>query len=498
MKLLPFQEQAANAIKKLFATQQRVLLQSATASGKTVIAASIIRDHLKEAGSNRVLCLVNLQALIGQFYTTVEAFGNPVSVLHDLITRSPAGDFYKCDPKRRVLLTMPETYLNTINNTNGLDWNRNWRPTLIVIDEAHKGTSSNFQIIRDLFPTAKILGLTATPYREKNGEGESLTEWYGNNLVTTTSVDELIKLGRLVQPRYFEFPNDTHMVDTWKRLTEKQSNNSTIVFTKNTRHSFAVKDAFLAQGIAAEVITAGTDTDPDFYVTTQTPLQRQRIYDAFEAGEIKVLISVNALCEGFDCPRARFCLLLRTVGNHALYHQMVGRVLRAHETKSDAYVVDFERNIAEHGFVEHYAWSLTAPIPNNAFVRDSDSTMTRETLLKKTGVFYCCDRCSHVYDIKKTAVCTICRTPHNVKVVERIDRMFEIEFGKSLDKPAFQQFTSRYSAARTGGLVYGTPAHVIFKKQTGLDIFDATGQLNEKYVWLDRAIGKSPSDLVQI
>lgn len=498
MQLLSFQEQAATKIKELLATQQRVLLQSATASGKTVITADVIAHYLKQNSNNKILCLVNLQALIGQFYTTVQAFGNPVSVLHDLITRSPAGDLYKCDPKRRVLLTMPETYLNTINNTNTLSWDRNWQPTLIVIDEAHKGTSSNFQIIRDLFPDAKILGLTATPYREKNGEGESLTEWYGDNLITTVSVEELIRLGRLVQPKYYSFANDAHVVDTWKQLVDQKINQSTIVFTKNTRHSFAVKDAFLAQGITAEVITAGTDTDPDFYVTTQTPLQRQRIYDAFEAEKIKVLISVNALCEGFDCPRARFCLLLRMVGNHALYHQMVGRVLRAHDSKKDAYVVDFERNIAEHGFIEHYAWSLDAPIPNNAYVRENGSTMTRETMLRKTGVFYCCDRCSHVYDIKKTSKCVICNTPHAVQVVERIDRMFELEFGRTLDKSTFQQFASRYSAARTGGMIYGTPAHVIFKKQTGLDIFDDAGQLNEKYVWLDRAIGKSPSDLVQI
>ena len=510
--LLDFQHVAVAKLKALFASASRILLQSATGSGKTVIAGKFVSDYLAEDPNHKVLCLVALQALVTQFHETVENFGVKVSVLHDEITRAKDGTKFPVSTSagfydNRFLLTMPETFLNTVGQIgkNKLFYDVDWMPTLILIDEAHKGTSKFFQLIRDMFPDAKVLGLTATPYRDKNEEGEHLTEWYGDNLVTTISVRELIDMGRLVQPFYFSKDSDAHVVATWLELTLGDPNKGTIVFTRDTRHSFALKDAFVANGVSAEVITAGTDADPTFVVNPQTPNQRQAIYSAFDRGEVDVLISVNALCEGFDSPRAKYCFLNRGIGNHALYQQMIGRVLRAFKDKLNAIVVDFHDNIKAHGHIEDYQWTLSAEVPDNLFIRNKGemAEINYDTFTRKSGVFYRCESCDHVFDIKKSARCTHCRTVAKVSVKDRVDNLALRELGVILDKNLMEKIQAKYPAARRKDIVgkgtsYETCAQAMFKKHCKLDVFDATGDLRPEFGFMDALVGKKISDIIEV
>lgn len=504
-QLLEFQQAAVARIKALFASASRILLQSATGSGKTVIAGAFVADYLAENPNHKVLCLVGLQALVTQFHETIQNFKVPVSVLHDEITRAKDGTRFTCDYKRRFLLTMPETFLNTVAQINQLTYDPDWMPTLILIDEAHKGTSEFYQLIRDMFPEANILGMTATPFRDKNKSGEHLTEWYGDNLITTISVRELIDMGRLVQPKYFSLESDAHVVETWKRLTQGETNKGTIVFTRDTRHSFALKEAFEANGVTVRVITAGTDSDPNFYITPQTPNQRSAIFREFDTGEVDVLISVNALCEGFDSPRAKYCFLTRGVGNHALYHQMVGRVLRAYKDKDFGYIVDFHDNIKSHGHIEDYQWSLDEIIPDNLFLKGTgrEVTVSLETFTRKSSVFYRCESCNHVYDVKKAARCTHCRAPANVKVESRVDELFLRQSGIVADKALLEKIASKFPAARRKevigkGTSYETCAQKVFRNQCKLDCFDETGELRPEFAFLDVIVGKKPSDIVEV
>lgn len=422
---LGFQVAAVAAVAAKFSSAKRVLMQSATGSGKTVMAGMFLKNYLAQPGA-KVLVLVNLQALVGQFHDTLRDFGMSVSVLHDEIKSNKDGERYSLDYTRQVLLTMPTTFKNTRGGQNGLPWDDTFEPTLILIDEAHKGTSADFQFIRDLYPNALVLGLTATPYRAKNEEGECLVaDWYGDNVVFTVSVRDLIDMKRLVQPLYVECKADDHVVNTWLRETAGHTNRRTIVFTGTTKESVALEKAFTQAGISTRIITSGSDDGVDFYVTSQTPLQRQVIYNDFDAGRVEVLISVSALCEGFDSPLAKFCFLKRRVGNHAFYHQMVGRVLRWHDSKDGhAVVVDFHGNRREHGCIVDYQWSLEATKPSNAFVERAE-TMSKSLFLKKTNVYHACSACNHVYDIKVRKTCNHCDTAHDVKLAITYAEMLE-------------------------------------------------------------------------
>lgn len=305
MKLYDFQIDARNAVLSKLKQTNAVLLQSATASGKTVIAASLTSEHLKEDFHNKVLVLVNLQVLVGQTSDTLLALGVDNAVLHDEITETKNGRKLEFKPSRTIL-TMPETLINTILGKNDLIWDSSFVPTLIIIDEAHKGTSSRYQQIRDMFPNAKIVGLTATPYRDQNEEGEHLTEWYKDNLITTISIQDLIKIGRLVQPKYHSIDyNEEQLIEVWKKYTTGHKNKQTIIFTQDTQHSLKLNEVFQKAGIKSQIVTSGSDVGEQ-YVTKQTVKQRNKIYKQFEDEELTVLISVVALCEGFDAPTLNF------------------------------------------------------------------------------------------------------------------------------------------------------------------------------------------------
>ncbi|WP_350542013.1 helicase-related protein, partial [Psychrobacter sp. CAL495-MNA-CIBAN-0180] len=59
----------------------------------------------------------------------------------------------------------------------------------------------------------------------------------------------------------------------------------------------------------------------------------ERILQAFESKQIKVLVAVDMINEGFDVPDADVLILSRVVASFGLYRQLCGRVLRPRKGK---------------------------------------------------------------------------------------------------------------------------------------------------------------------
>ena len=65
------------------------------------------------------------------------------------------------------------------------------------------------------------------------------------------------------------------------------------------------------------------------------------------------------LTEGWDMPEVGCCILARPTKKMGLYRQMIGRVLRPAEGKTDAIVLDHCGAVFRHGFVEDpVEWTL--------------------------------------------------------------------------------------------------------------------------------------------
>lgn len=90
--------------------------------------------------------------------------------------------------------------------------------------------------------------------------------------------------------------------------------------------------SFIDQGIKAACITGNT-SDKD----------RDIIFEQYKRKEIQVLTSVQVLKEGWDCPSAEVCLMLRPTLSRVFYQQVMGRVLRLDPENKDkrALIVDF-------------------------------------------------------------------------------------------------------------------------------------------------------------
>ena len=250
---------------------------------------------------------------------------------------------------------------------------------LLVIDEAHHvGADSYLRIIdytMKLNPACKLLGVTATPNR---GDRKALKGVF-TNCADQISIKELIDTGFLVRPRSFvidigtqddlkkvkrtaqDFDMDEvakimdravlneRVVEEWKKLAEDRQ---TVVFCSTMAHADHVREAFEAAGVSCG------------WVHHQlSEKARADILAAFDQGELRVIVNVAVLTEGWDCQPASCIILLRPSSFKSTMIQMIGRGLRKVDPerypgvqKDDCIVLDFGTSILLHGSIEQEVW----------------------------------------------------------------------------------------------------------------------------------------------
>lgn len=246
-------------------------------------------------------------------------------------------------------------------------------PDFLICDECHHILAKTYREILDAFPNAYLLGVTATP--ERLG-GITLCDVF-NSMVTSLSVDELIKLGNLTPFRYFA-PNNTDQPDLSDiKITAGDYNNaqlaramadkkiiggivdnykkfaagkSTICYCVNVDHSKTVADAFMDAGIIAAHCDGNTPA-----------AERDNIVDHFRRGHIQVLCNAELFGEGFDVPHMQAVILARPTQSLTLYIQQALRPLRPdpHDPNKVAVIIDHVQNYLRHGFPnQNHRWTL--------------------------------------------------------------------------------------------------------------------------------------------
>ena len=506
MEDFAFQDVAvATMVSKLIANKhstQSILLVSATGSGKTYIAGRAIKEIMAQ-GFGPYLSVVNTQPLVGQTYRELEGLGIRVSVVHNELFGDEFGKF-EMGWHGDVVITMPETFRNTHKGKNALEFDEKFNPYLIWFDEAHKSTSEIFQYIRDMYPEARLLGTTATPYRDQNKEGERLTDWY-DETINTVSVAELIRIGRLVQPVYLSYDDTKHLVNEWKKVVEHKTNKSTIVFVYDTKAAVSYLKSFQAAGISAEIITGGSElvTIGGKPLPPQTPKQRNEINAKFTSGEITVLITVNALCEGWNNKRAEICILARKMGNPSIYDQSIGRVMRAYTdgnyTKTSCIVMDFFGNVMDPklGRVEDRDWDEVGDGRDILVVRNG-SKITSEALESRRIVYHACENCNHVYNIKKSMTCTNeeCKKPAGIEIYSTLkDKVYPLFNPK--DKEHLSNIIGHILKISTMPDEQKIRAIAVFNAKTarGKTVIDDDGNLMMDFKFLEALYGLKAKDL---
>lgn len=224
-------------------------------------------------------------------------------------------------------------------------------------------------------PQARGIGWTATP-RRPNGQslGRSISGVF-DALVVGPSMRELITQGYLCEYIIYGLPNaiDTSGIqissstgdlnstqlrdaahraqitgDLVKHYKKYASGKRTVVFAVDVALATEYAEAYTAAGIPAGVLHAKTsDTD------------RVNLLDKFERGEILVIVNVDVLGEGFDCPAIECVQMARPTESYNLFVQQFGRALRILAGKNCGIVIDHVGNIGRHGLPDApREWSL--------------------------------------------------------------------------------------------------------------------------------------------
>ena len=249
------------------------------------------------------------------------------------------------------------------------------RLDLLVVDEAHHAVADSYRRIidrvREANPDARIFGVTATPNR---GDKKGLREVF-DNVADQVRLGELIASGHLVPPRTFVIdvgvqdelrsvrktmsdfdmaevagimdraPVTDEVIRHWK---EKAGDRQTVVFCSTVAHAEHVTDAFRAAGVSAALIHG------DLAAET-----RKAILADYATGDIRVVVNVAVLTEGWDHPPTSCVVLLRPSSYKSTMIQMVGRGLRTVDPeehpgilKTDCVVLDFGTSSLIHGTLE--------------------------------------------------------------------------------------------------------------------------------------------------
>lgn len=339
--LRPYQTECVEAISSYYKKGiYRQLVSLPTASGKTVIFASLIaRMNL------RALVIVTSIEILNQ---TIEKFNMIAPNLSIGVINAEKKQFDK-----DVTIT---TFQSAIQENTAKELS-NQKFQILVADECHhRATDASRELLNALgfgSQTNKLLiGFTATAFRS---DGKGLGEVF-DKIVFERSTKDMIADGWLVKPFALKIKTDLDLtkveqssgdfeakslasvMDTVQinnlvvsTYQEKAFGRKTIVFCVNVQHAHNLTKKFQAQGISASVIH-GEMLKPE----------RDSIITAFKDGRIQVLVNCQILTEGFDVPETDCIIVARPTKSRGLYTQMVGRGLRLFPNKRDCIIFDFD------------------------------------------------------------------------------------------------------------------------------------------------------------
>lgn len=354
MELRDYQREMFEGVRdKLIEGHKSVLMQAPTGSGKTLVASAIVQSALEK--NSRVAVVAPRRELVYQASSTLESAG----VGHGIVMAGESRHW----SHNAFVACVPTLHARCVRRGQPPP-----KVDLCIVDEAHLSLAPSVIDVLKLWPNARIVGMTATPARS---DGRALGQLY-EVMVKGPSVQRLTDAGFLVPARYFsaspwdltkvrmsggdyaagDLSNRVNtpklvgdVVDNWMRICPDRQ---TVVFAASVAHSMALCEQFRAAGFNAEHIDGRMDNE-----------ERKGILDRFQMGATQILLNCQICTYGWDAPAASCCVLARPTKSRVAYLQMVGRVLRTHESKQDCIVIDHGGVVESLGFAcDDRRWSL--------------------------------------------------------------------------------------------------------------------------------------------
>lgn len=243
----------------------------------------------------------------------------------------------------------------------------------IIVDECHLVNSKDgmYQNFIKSLPQAKVLGLTATPYRLAAGfEGAELRfltrtrPRIFDKVIYHIQNSTLFDAGHLAKLEYFSFnavdrtmiqsnSNGSDFSEASMRSYFRQINMPQLIGYYGNRLLAKRKNLLVFANSIEEAMKAQRLLPGSVVLTGETPISdRDRILTQFKKNDIKCVINVGVLTTGFDYPELECVLIAKATMSLSLYYQIVGRVMRPHINKESGWVVDLGGNVNFFGKIE--------------------------------------------------------------------------------------------------------------------------------------------------
>ncbi|MCP5059838.1 MAG: DEAD/DEAH box helicase family protein [bacterium] len=223
---------------------------------------------------------------------------------------------------------------------------------LILVDEGHHNAAASWTRVFERFPNAKVVSLTATPFRSDGAEveGEIIYTYRFSQAMRQGYIKQITAANVDPTELYFTHEGSTRRLtrdqvldlreEAWFRkgialsretnisivdasiqwlevLRDSGTKHQIIAATCSINHAREVASLYRERGYKAEAVDSKMKKE-----------DRQRVMEDLKAGRLDCIAQVNVLGEGFDHPPLSVAAIFRPFRGLSPYVQFVGRIMR--------------------------------------------------------------------------------------------------------------------------------------------------------------------------
>lgn len=323
MGLRDYQAAFVDATLSKWSEFDRLLGVAPTGAGKTIMAAELCR----QLTGRTVLFLVDAKELLKQGADKISSWCDEVVGIEQGANQANPG-------QDRIVVATAQSIARRLEK-----WPENYF-AYIIIDEAHRNTlGAHPTAVLEHFASAKLLGITATPFRS---DKRQLSEVY-EEICYEIQLPDLIRASYLSRITVRSVPCnvdlsqvrtqagdyrasdlgeavDPHLNELARLLASEAWDRKTVAFLPLVETSKAFAAACNRYGLNAVHVDGVERSAMD--------------------GDWQVICNAQLLSTGWDCPDVDCVYIVRPTKSTVLYQQMVGRGTRICEGKDDLLLLD--------------------------------------------------------------------------------------------------------------------------------------------------------------
>lgn len=351
LTLRPFQHSALDQYRAVWRRSTRHLGIAPTGFGKTIVLAYLAREIVPKVGF-RFIVLAHRERLVNGNAAKIAACAPTLLVEIEAAEEvSERGD---------VISVSIASLRGDRLAACAARWREDGRPLFVVVDEAHHATAASYREALEVLAPDRLLGLTATPERADDEGGVRLREVF-DEIAFVIERGAMIDDGWLARPRQWAIPTGQSLATVAIKGGDYVSNQLEGHLNVLARNNLIVAAAADAASLLTHPVAGvcfclsvahakgmavlfrerlGWDAAA---IVGETPPEVRDEWDARLARATRptIVTTCDALSEGWDVESLNLGLFARPTRSRLLADQMIGRLLRISEKKTETLLIDF-------------------------------------------------------------------------------------------------------------------------------------------------------------